>query len=118
MVLIWREGYCFNQEEWIQSFGRVKKFMPFDCLPSSLITFTFQCSFLYLCLHVFASVLDKDSSELKVLAKINSKVEQAFDCSKDKSSSSYIAIAQQEKNISQYIGCTVHVDRNHHHQIN
>ena len=88
--VIWREGYCFNQEEWIQSFGRVKKFMPFDCLPSSLITFTFQCSFLYLCLHVFASVLDKDSSELKVLAKINSKVEQAFDCSKDKSSSSQI----------------------------
>ena len=35
------EGYCFKQEE------------------SNLITFTFTCSFLYLCLHVFASVLDK-----------------------------------------------------------
>ena len=33
-------------------------------------------------------VLDKDSSELKVLAIINSIVEQAFDCSQDKSSSS------------------------------
>ena len=66
------EGYCFKQEE------------------SNLITFTFTCSFLYLCLHVFASVLDKDSSELKVLAiTINSKVKQAFECSREQSSSSY-----------------------------
>ena len=65
------EGYCFKQEE------------------SNLITFTFTCSFLYLCLHVFASVLDKDSSELKVLAiTINSKVKQAFECSREQSSSS------------------------------
>ena len=27
-----------------------------------------SCSFLYLCVHVYSSVLDKDSLELKVLA--------------------------------------------------
>ena len=30
-----------------------------------------SCSFLYLCVHVYSSVLDKDSLELKVLAKLN-----------------------------------------------
>ena len=91
--VMWRERYWFNQEEWIQSFSRVKKFMHFDCLPSSLITFTF----LYSCLHVFASVLDKDSSELKVLAiSINSKVKQAFECNREQSSSSWIIQSQME----------------------
>ena len=28
--VIWRVGYCFNQDEWIQSFSRVKKFMHFE----------------------------------------------------------------------------------------
>ena len=48
-----------------------------------------SCSFLYLCVHVYSSVLDKDSLELKVLAnKINSEVKKAFGCSRDESSSS------------------------------
>ena len=68
------EGYCFNQEEWIQSFGRVKKFMHFDCLPSNLITFTFLCSLLNLCLHFFASVLgndkDKESQPATLLTRL------------------------------------------------
>ena len=64
------EGYCYNQEEWIQSFGRVKKFMHFDCLPSNLITFTFLCSLLNLCLHFFASVLGKDKDKESQLATL------------------------------------------------
>ena len=89
----WGGGHWFNQEEWIHPFSRVKKFMHFDCLPSSLITFTF----LYSCLHVFASVLDKDSSELKVLAiSINSKAKQAFECNREQSSSSWIIQSQME----------------------
>ena len=67
---MWREGYWFNQEEWIQSFSRVKKFMHFDCLPSNLITFTFLCSLLNLCLHFFASVLDKVKDKESQLATL------------------------------------------------
>ena len=74
-------GILLQSRRMVQTLSRVKKFMHFDCWSSSLIFFIFQFRFLYLGLHVFASGLDKDSSELKVLAVINSKVEQTVDCS-------------------------------------